>query len=87
MRPLLSRLDEAEELAGQSVEEIDRSLDGFAFARLRLFDLDVELIFESHHQLDDRQAVGAQLVKGLIRRDLGDRHTQLVSNNLDRDYC
>src|SRR3954470_16005335 len=53
------------------VDEVDRVLDGLDVLGFLVGDLDLELLFHRHHQLDDVERIGAQVLdEGGLRLDL-----------------
>ena len=61
---------------------VDRVLNGRDLLRIFIGDLDAELVFESHHQLNRVQRIRTQISnKGLLAGDLRLFDTQLFCND------
>src|SRR4029453_8915473 len=57
--------------------------DGLDLLCVLVRDLDVELFFHRHHELDDVERVGAEIVdEGSLRDDFFLRHTELLDDDL-----
>ena len=62
---------------------IDGIGDGANLLRVLVGNLDVEGLFESHHELDGVERIGAEVIhEGSARRNLALVHTQLLDNDL-----
>src|SRR5437899_5528279 len=64
------------------VDEVHRVLDGLDVLRLLIRDLHLELLFHGHHQLDDVEGVGAEVLdEGGLRFDLVLAHAELLRDD------
>ena len=70
-------------LLGVSLDVVDGVSDGLDFLGVLVGDLDLELLFERQHQLDDRQRVGLQVVRERrFQLDLVGGDLQLLNDDL-----
>src|SRR3954447_379083 len=73
---------------GGLVNIFDGIADGQDRLRSIVWDLDAELLFEGHHELDRVQTVGAKVVDEACRfRDLVGLHAKMLDNDFLDAFC
>jgi hypothetical protein len=69
-------------------DELDRVAEGLDVLGCVIGDLDAELFFEGHNQLDSVEAVCAQIIdKGRVFHDFIFFHTKVLNNDLFNAVC
>src|ERR1700749_4873145 len=65
------------------LDVVGRVLDGLDLLRVLIRNLDVEGLFELHHQFDDVERIGAEVfLEACTGRDLSFVHLKLLDDNL-----